>query len=75
MLEAGPCATIDEPTVADKINASYVSRVPRLTLPTPNIVEPIVDGRQPEGMSLPGLMKGVTVEWQRQNHAAPTPGA
>jgi hypothetical protein len=28
----------------------------RLTLLAPDIVEAILDGRQPEGMTLPGLM-------------------
>jgi hypothetical protein len=30
------------------------------------MVEAILDGRQPEGMTLPGLMKGVVVEWEGQ---------
>jgi hypothetical protein len=38
----------------------------RLTLLAPDIVEAILDGRQPEGMTLPGLMKGVEVEWAGQ---------
>ena len=37
----------------------------RLTLLAPDIVEAILDGRQPEGMTLPGLLKGVPVEWER----------
>ena len=66
MLESGRYATIDELAAAEKINDSYVSRVLRLTLLTPDIVEAILNGRQPEGMTLPGLMKGVEVEWERQ---------
>jgi hypothetical protein len=38
----------------------------RLTLLAPDIVEAILDGRQPEGMTLPGLMDGVAVEWREQ---------
>jgi hypothetical protein len=75
MLESGRFATINELAAAKKINSSYVSRVLRLTLLAPDIVEAILDGRQPEGMTLPRLMKGVEVEWQRQNHAAPSPAA
>ena len=41
---------------AEKINESYVSRVLRLTLLAPDIVEAILDGRQPTEMTLPGLM-------------------
>jgi hypothetical protein len=53
-------------TTAKKINSSYVSRLLRLTLLAPDIVEAILDGRQPEGMTLPGLLKGVAVEWDGQ---------
>lgn len=50
----------------EKINSPYVSRVLRLTLLTPDIVEAILDGRQPHQMTLPRLMKGVAVEWEIQ---------
>ena len=66
MLETGRYATIDELAAAEKINDSYVSRVLRLTLLAPDIVEAILDGRQPVGMTLPELMKGVAVEWEGQ---------
>jgi hypothetical protein len=66
MLEAGRFATINELAAAEKINSSYVSRVLRLTLLAPDIVEAILDGRQPEGMALPALMEGFQVEWDRQ---------
>jgi hypothetical protein len=66
MLEGGQFATVQELAAAEKINASYVSRVLRLTLLAPEIVEAILDGRQPEGMTLPGLMEGVPVEWARE---------
>ncbi len=66
MLEGGQFATVQELAAAEKINASYVSRVLRLTLLAPDIVEAILDGQQPEGMTLPALMDGVVVEWARQ---------
>ena len=66
MLETGRYATIDELAAAEKINDSYVSRVLRLTLLAPDMVEATLDGRQPEGMTLPELMKGVAVEWEGQ---------
>ncbi len=69
MLEGGQFATVQELAAAEKINASYVSRVLRLTLLAPDIVEAILDGRQPEGMTLPGLMDGVAVEWEKQRRA------
>ena len=69
MLESGRFATINELAAAEKINSSYVSRVLRLTLLAPDIVEAILDGRQAEGMTLPTLMKPVSVVWKEQHGA------
>ncbi|WP_233256239.1 hypothetical protein [Falsiroseomonas bella] len=66
MLETGRFATINELAAAEKINSSYVSRVLRLTLLAPDIVEAILDGRQPEGMTLPGLMEPLSIYWGEQ---------
>ena len=63
MMETGRFSTIDEIAAAEKINDSYVSPLLRLTLLAPNIVEAILDGRQPEGMTLPALMEPFPVEW------------
>ena len=41
----------------------------RLTLLAPDIVEAILDGRQPKGMTLPGLMEPFSLEWERQHEA------
>ena len=62
-METGRYGTINELAAAEKINSSYVSRLLRLTLLAPDIVEAILDGRQPEGMTLPGLMGPFPVEW------------
>ena len=79
MLETGRFATITELAAAEKINASYVSRILRLTLLAPDVVEAILDGRHPEGITLPGLVAGVAVEWVGQRgrsaDAPPTHGS
>ena len=49
---------------AGNIKQTYISRALRLTLLAPEMVEAVLDGRQPEEMTLPGLMEGV--EWERQ---------
>ncbi|MEO3475975.1 hypothetical protein AAFN86_29290 [Roseomonas sp. CAU 1739] len=71
MMETGRYGTIDELAAAEKINASYVSRVLRLTLLAPDLVKAILDGRQPEGMTLPGLMEPFPVEWALQGAGRP----
>lgn len=63
MLETGHHATVKDLARAEKINPSYASRVLRLTLLAPDIVDAILDGRQPKGMTLPALMDGVETEW------------
>ena len=63
MLEAGEHGNVRELAKAEKVNETYISRALRLTLLAPDVVESILDGRQPEGMKLPGLMEGVAVEW------------
>ena len=66
MLESGEYATIREIADAEKINESYVGRVLRLTLLAPDIVEAILDGRQPAGLQLDGLMRRFPVGWREQ---------
>jgi hypothetical protein len=69
MLESGECGSITELAAAERIDRSYLCRVLRLTLLAPEIVEGIMDGRQPEGVTLPALMKGFPVAWGPQPNA------
>ena len=66
LLETGQYATIEEIAKAEKINTSYISRILRLTLLSPEIVEMILDGRQPTAMTLKSLQKGFPVCWKSQ---------
>jgi hypothetical protein len=66
LLEKGHYATVKELAAAEKINLFYVSRVLRLTLLAPELVEAILEGRQPEGVTLPRLMGPFPVEWDRR---------
>ena len=65
MLEEGRYASISEMAKAEKIERGYVGSLLRLTLLAPEMVEAILDGRQPEGVTLPGLLEGVPVGWGR----------
>jgi hypothetical protein len=66
MLESGQVASLNELSEAEKINPSYLTRIYRLTLLAPDIVEAILDGRQPRTLQLADLMDGIPVEWGRQ---------
>lgn len=66
LLEAGVHSTVEDIAAAEKINASYVSRVLRLTLLAPALIEAILDGRQGPEITLAALMKPFPVEWERQ---------
>ncbi|KPL53172.1 hypothetical protein ABB55_13915 [Prosthecomicrobium hirschii] len=69
LLEAGTHATIEELAAAERINPSYVSRLLRLTLLAPDIVEAVLDGRQPAGLQLDDLLAPFPVEWEAQKLA------
>lgn len=66
MLETGQVASLNELSETEKINPSYLSRIYRLTLLAPDIVETILDGRQPRTLQLADLMDDMPVEWDRQ---------
>lgn len=69
MLESGEHATIKEIAAAEKINETYVSRVLRLTLLAPEVVEAILSGRQSASLQLETLMKRFPVDWAEQRVA------
>ena len=66
LLEDGTYTTIEEIADAEKINPSYVSRILRLMLLSPEIVEMILDGRQPATLTLKSFQKKIPVEWGLQ---------
>jgi hypothetical protein len=67
LLETGDFATIEEIADAENINPSYVSRVMRMTLLSPEIVEAILAGRQPEGLTMARAMQPFPGVWANQN--------
>ena len=50
----------------ERVNRFYLSRVLRLTLLAPDIVEAILDGRQPTELQLDNLLDGFPLEWKGQ---------
>lgn len=66
MLESGDFATIAELAEREGIAPSYMTRVLRLTLLAPDIVEAILDGRQGSEVTLARLLDRAAVEWPEQ---------
>jgi hypothetical protein len=66
MLESGEFNTINELAEHEGIAPSYMTRVLRLTLLAPNMVEAILDGRQGPEMTLKALMESLPTKWERQ---------
>jgi hypothetical protein len=52
MPDTGVHATLEDMARAKGVNATYVSRTLRLTLLPPDIMEAILDGRQPAELQL-----------------------
>ena len=66
MPDEGQHATFDELAKAEGVSQSNVSRLLRLTLLAPDIVEAILDGRQTEGMRLEDLLEAFPLKWEKQ---------
>jgi hypothetical protein len=66
MLETGEFATIAELAQRERIAVSYLTRVLRLTLLAPDIVEAIVDGKQGPEVTLARLLQPFAQYWRKQ---------
>ena len=66
LLEKGDFSTIEDIAKAENINPSYISRVLRLTLLAPEIVEAILAGSHPAGLTRAKVMLPFPLEWSRQ---------
>jgi len=66
MLESGEFATIAELAEREGIAPSYMTRVLRLTLLSPDIVEAILDGKQGPEVTLARVLEPLSLEWAAQ---------
>jgi hypothetical protein len=66
MLEERKYRSAGEIADAEKVTRSFVNRLLRLTLLTPDIVETILDGRQSKGMQLEELTRAMPSGWEEQ---------
>ena len=73
LLEAGQYPTIRALAADLGVDNSYVARILRLTLLAPDLIEAILQGTEPDGLSLEKLYRLPTV-WEERRGALGQPG-
>ena len=68
LLESGQYTTIGELARDVGVDNSYLARMLRLTLLAPDIIESILNGTEPDGLSLEKLY-GLPAPWDEQRRA------
>ena len=66
MLDEGLYATVSEIGDAENISKSYVSRILRLALLAPDLVDAILAGSMDQGMMLEQLERPLPADWREQ---------
>ena len=66
LLDDGVCGSVIEISEAERISKSYVSRILRLALLAPDIVEEILEGRQQDALLLERFRRGWPADWAAQ---------
>jgi hypothetical protein len=66
MLDEGVYATVSEIGDAENISKSYVSRILRLALLAPDLVEAILAGSMDQGVMLEQLERPLPASWKEQ---------
>ena len=69
LIDEGHYSSITELAEALKLDRSYVGRLLRLTLLAPDIIEAILRGEEPSGLSLARLTKEIPMLWDEQREA------
>ena len=69
LLDDGTYNTIKEIAAKEKIDPSYVGDMLRLALLAPDIIEIILDGRQPPTLQFGALRKFLSLSWEEQRSA------
>ena len=69
LLEEGRYASIREVAAAEKMERTFVARTLGLSLLAPDIVETILDGREPVALSVASFRRGLPDTWDAQRAA------
>jgi len=67
MLESGQFATTEELAKNEKIAVTYMTRMLRLSLLAPAVVEDILEGRQHPNLKLAKLVEPLPFDWSIQD--------
>ena len=66
MLESGEYASITEQAEKEGIAFTYMARLMRLSLLSPELVDAVMDGHQPANITLANLMDPFPADWKEQ---------
>ena len=67
MLESGEFASISELAEKEGIAFTYMARLMRLSLLSPELVDAVMDGHQPANITLANLMDPFPADWKEQH--------
>jgi hypothetical protein len=68
-IESGQAKSITDLAEQESVTVAYVCRLLPLTCLPPDVVEAILDGRQPKGLRLAEVLRKGPVEWEEQRRA------
>ena len=66
MLDEGKYQTPKELAEKEKVEVTHMYRVMRLTLLAPDIIEAVLNGKQPRTLTLQNVVRGFPISWQEQ---------
>ena len=65
-IESGAVGSVSNLAKALDMDNSYVVRILKLTTLAPDIIEAILNGEEPSGLSLARLIRTFPMDWERQ---------
>jgi hypothetical protein len=72
-IESGEAASVTDLAEQEAVTAAFVCRLLPLTCLAPDLVEAILDGRQPKGLRLAELLGNGPMAWQEQRSVCSFP--
>ncbi|WP_421784996.1 hypothetical protein [Hyphobacterium sp.] len=68
MLDSGKFKTVRHLARAERISETYLARVVRMTLLSPKLVEAVLAGKPPAGLSLKTALEPFPLDWSEQDN-------